>query len=204
VIVDRVRIVALTSETAAPWAELFAASASTCFCRYWHFEGRKSEWLARCFEHPEENRREQELLVRSGQPEGRGLLALDGSSCVGWMKLVPRACLPKLVQQGAYRPLDLGSDRGVWSISCFLVRPALRHRGIARALIAAAPNHVRAWAPADEAAEVLEAYPRGTAAGAASHLHDEEAWMGTQSLFESCGFERVAGEPVYPVMRKKL
>ena len=61
------------------------------------------------------------------------------------MKLAPRALLPKLRRQGAYRPLDLGDDDGVWSIGCLLVRPDRRRHGVARALVEAAPEHVRAW-----------------------------------------------------------
>jgi GNAT superfamily N-acetyltransferase len=200
-----VEIVALDETTAAPWQALFEACGSACFCRYWHFEGKKNEWLERCAQRPEENRDEQLALVRAAAPEARGLLAMEGSAAVGWMKLAPRARLPKLRRQGAYRPLDLGPDEGVWSIGCLLVRPDRRHHGVARALVAAAADHARAWATPELPALAIEAYPRGEAGGEAPpRLHDEEAWVGTQSLFESCGFVRMAGEPAYPVMRKVL
>ena len=130
---------------------------------------------------------------------------MDGADATGWMKLAPRARLPKLRRQGAYRPLDLGPDDGIWSIGCLLVRPDVRGRGVARALVSAAPEHVRAWATPEMQARAIEAYPRGEPAGAPpTRLHDEEAWVGTQRLFESCGFVRVAGEPAYPVMRRPL
>ncbi len=74
---------------------------------------------------------------------------------------------------------------------------------MARALIRAAPDHVRGWA-GPSASLAIEAYPRGESPGVAPRLHDEEAWVGTQGLFESCGFVRVVGEPAYPVMRKAL
>jgi GNAT superfamily N-acetyltransferase len=205
-----VRIVGLDESVAGAWQGLFEASGSTCFCRYWHFVGRKNEWLERCFQRPDENRDEQLALVRSGALEARGLLAMDGPTAVGWMKLAPRALLPKLRQQGAYRPLDLGPDEGVWSVGCLLVRPDRRRTGVARALVMAAPEHLLAWDGPSSPVAAIEAYPRGSnpvagaAGGTSLMLHDEEAWVGTQHLFESCGFTRVAGEPAYPVMRKAL
>lgn len=117
------RIAPLTTETLGAWGALFEASGCSCFCRWWHFEGNKNEWLARSFGEPQRNRDEQTELVARGAPEGRGLLALEGDEALGWMKLAPRALLPKLRRQGAYRPLDLGEDDGVWSIGCLLVRP---------------------------------------------------------------------------------
>jgi GNAT superfamily N-acetyltransferase len=199
-----VTIVGLDATTAPAWAALFEACQSPCYCRYWHFAGKKNEWLDRCFHHPEENREEQLTLVRSAAPEARGLLALEGDTAVGWMKLAPRALLPKITQQGAYRPLALGPSDGVWSIGCFLVRPDRRARGVALALVSAAPRFVQTWAPPSEPARAIEAYPRGATDPALARLHDEQAWVGTEALFERCGYARVAGEPAYPVMRRLL
>jgi GNAT superfamily N-acetyltransferase len=198
-------VVALDAATAPAWQGLFAASGSACFCRYWHFEGNKNDWLERCAQRPEDNRTEQLALIQRGAEEARGLLAMEGTDAVGWMKLAPRARLPKLRRQGAYRPLDLGPDEGIWSIGCFLVRPDRRGQGVARALVIAAPDFVRRWSSPAAPARAVEAYPRGLAAADDhSRLHDEQAWVGTQRLFESCGFARIAGEPAYPVMRRTL
>jgi len=185
----------LSEANAAAWTALFEACGCSCYCRYWHFEGTKNEWLARCFGDPAANRDEQLALVRSGAPEARGLLAIDGGAALGWMKLAPRARLPKLRQLGAYRRLDLGDDEGVWSIGCLLVHPAHRRRGVARALVAAAGEQARAWG-----GRAVEAYPRRSS----DPLHDEEVWMGTPALFASCGFVEIAGEGQYPVMRRAL
>ncbi len=192
----------LDDETVPAWLSLFDACGCPCFCRYWHFEGTKNDWLARCAQRPEENREEQVALVRSRAPEGRGLVAMDGPAALGWMKLVPRACLPKLLRQGAYRPLALGPDTGVWGIGCLLVHPRHRRRGVARALIGKAAALARTWEGPGRAC-TLEAYPRGGRSGVdLPRLHDEEAWMGTTNLFASCGFVQVAGEAAYPVMQK--
>jgi GNAT superfamily N-acetyltransferase len=191
-----VRIAPLTPETTAAWAALFEASGSACFCRWWHFEGSKNDWLARCFHDPARNRDEQTALVAAGAPEARGLLALEGDDAVGWVKLAPRGLLPKLRRQGAYRPLDLGDDEGVWSIGCLLVRPDRRRRGVARALVEAAPGYVRAWG-----GRAVEAYPHRVAHA----LHDEEAWMGPEALFSvTNGWQTSHDVAPYPVYRLTL
>jgi GNAT superfamily N-acetyltransferase len=189
------RVTPLTPELLGPWSALFEASGSACFCRYWHFEGTKSEWLARCFEAPTLNRDEQRALVQAGAPEARGLLAMEGDQVLGWLKLAPRASLVKLRRQGAYRALDLGPDDGVWSIGCLLVRPDARRRGVARALVEAAPEQVRLWG-----GRAVEAYPHRVA----HPQHDEEAWMGPETLYDALvtsGWRAVHDVAPYPVYR---
>jgi GNAT superfamily N-acetyltransferase len=192
-----VRIAPLTADTAGAWAALFEVSGSACYCRWWHVTGNKNEWLARCFEDPTKNRDEQTALVAAGAPEARGLLAVeDDGVAVGWMKLAPRGLLTKLRRQGAYRAVDLGDDEGVWSIGCLLVRPDRRRRGVARALIEAAPEHVRAWG-----GRAVEAYPHRVAHA----LHDEEAWMGPEGVFARLvtnGWRVVHDVAPYPVYRR--
>lgn len=190
------RITPLTPDNAGAWAALFEASGSTCFCRWWHFTGTKNEWLARCFEEPATNRHEQTALVAAGAVAARGLLAMDeGGDAVGWMKLAPRALLPKLRRQGAYRPVDLGDDEGVWSIGCLMVRPDRRRSGVARSLVEAAPGQVRIWG-----GRSVEAYPHRVAHA----LHDEEAWMGPESVFVALGWRAVHDVAPYPVYRRDV
>lgn len=193
------RIAPLTAKNADAWATLFEASGSACYCRWWHFTGNKNAWLARCFEDPTTNRDDQTALVVASALEARGLLATDDDgTAVGWMKLAPRALLPKLRRQGAYRPVDLGDDDGVWSIGCLLVRPDRRRSGVARALIEAAPEQVRAWG-----GRAVEAYPHRVGHA----LHDEEAWMGPEGVFASLvtnGWQVVHDVAPYPVYRLRL
>lgn len=172
---------------------LFEACGNACYCRFWHFGGTKNDWLARCAGASGDNRAEQRALVVAGAPEAKGLLAMRGERAVGWVKLAPRASVPKLRGWGVYRGMDLGDDAGVWSIGCLLVRPGERRRGVARALLREAPAWVARWG-----GRVVEAYPR-----AAPHepLHDEEAFLGTVRLLASCGYTQVAAEGSYAVMR---
>ena len=192
-----IRVVPLDTALVAKWARLFDAASSSCFCRFWHFKGTKNDWLARCAFEPGANRVEQEAALASGDSSAEGLVAIDVAidQVVGWMKLAPRKSLTKLRTQSVYRTRDLGSDEGVYGVGCFLVDPAHRHRGVARALLAASPSYVRA-----RGGHIVEAYPRQ----AREPLHDEEAWMGPEALFLECGFAAVAGESPYPVFQKRI
>lgn len=193
-----IRTEPLSPERIAGWAELFEASHCPCYCRYWHFQGTKNDWLARCAFDRDASRQEHEAAVRAGADEALGLIAIAGDDVVGWMKLTPRQVLPKLTSLPVYRGRlsPDASDAGrVFAIGCLLVHPAHRGKGVARALIAAAPAFVRAHGGA-----AVEAYPRT----AEARLHDEEAWLGPESVFAALGYERVAGEAPYFVYRLDL
>jgi GNAT superfamily N-acetyltransferase len=193
------RIEPLGTENVQAWTELFQRASSPCYCRWWHYPGVKNDWLARCAIEPETNRAEAEEAVRSGSPTALGLVALDGGQAVGWMKLSSRVSVPKLRGLPIYRGVDLGPDEGVWSIGCFLVDPHHRRRGVAGALVDAAPAFVRA-----RGGVAIEAYPRHTHESEHPRIHDEEAWMGPERLYATRGYARVAEQQttrMYPVYR---
>jgi GNAT superfamily N-acetyltransferase len=189
------RVEPLSEQNADAWVALFDASGCACFCRWWHFEGTKNEWLARSSQAVPINCEEQLALVRAGAAEASGLLAMRADLPVGWMKLAPRASLRKLTRQGAYRALDLGRDDGIWSVGCFLVRPGERRHGVASALVAAAEEWTRRWG-----GRAVEAYPHRVPYA----LHDEEAWMGPEVVFVERRWEAVHDVAPYPVYRKTV
>jgi len=189
------RVTKLTSELAPSWGLLFGVCASSCFCRYWHFEGTKNEWLARLAFAPETNEAEQRARLAEGDPSARGLVAVEGEVVVGWLKLSPRATVPKLRRLPVYRALDLGPDEGVLSIGCLLVHPSYRRRGVARALV----RHALVVAK-ETGAHAVEAYPHKRD----EELRDEELWMGPLALFEEAGFRALEGNAAYPVLRCTL
>jgi GNAT superfamily N-acetyltransferase len=180
-------------------AALFEACSSTCFCRYWHFTGTKNDWLARCALSPEENKSELHAALTASSNSARGLVAIDSTAenepIVGWMKLAPAPSLPKLQTLNVYRAAASRDSANVFSIGCFLVHPGHRKRGVARALVAAAPETVRAWG-----GTAIEAYPHAID----REMHDEEAWMGPASIFFASGFRMIAGENPYPVLRREI
>ena len=110
-----------------------------------------------------------------------GLLAYRDDDPVGWCQLGPRDRLAKLVTH-----LELEPDPTVWAVTCFVVRPSERHRGVARALLEVATEVARA-----DGAKRLEGYPR-----VGGELEDGEAWTGVESLFAAAGFRRLRdGQP---------
>jgi GNAT superfamily N-acetyltransferase len=173
---------------------LFRAAGCGCFCRYWHFEGTKNDWLARLAETPEVGAAELTGALARGAPDARGLVAIDpeGGEIVGWLKLCPLAEVPKLRAQGAYRGLDLeGGAAHALAIGCFLVHPARRHEGVAGALLAAAVERAGAEG------RPLLGFPRRSAAP----LYDEAAFAGPERAFVTAGFRVAHDSPAYPVYR---
>lgn len=192
---------AVTVERAIPehadaLAAFFAAAGSTCFCRYWHFEGDKNAWLERAAFSPETNEREMREALTLGNDAGRGLCAVlgDAREIIGWLKLAPMQSLPKLRNLTVYRRLAIPTS-GALAIGCILVHPAHRERGVGRALIRAAKEEARR-----SGASRLYAFPRR----AEARLHDEEAWMGPYAAYRDEGFELCLGEDPYPILSVEL
>jgi GNAT superfamily N-acetyltransferase len=183
----------LNGDHLSAWSDLFRASNTACFCHYWHFEGTRNEWLARCALEPGTNQQRSEEMLAAGQFSG--VVALDESRrCVGWLKLSAAEQLVKLRNQSVYRTLALESQ-DVLIVGCMLVHPEHRRRGVAMALLLGAIAEAKRLG-----ARTVEAYPH-----AVSHeVHDEQAFMGRASMFESCGFKRAVGNDVYPVYRLTL
>lgn len=175
-------------------AALFEEHTSGCHCRWWHFRGDDKEWLARCAAEPETNSAEFQASLRTGGDDAHGVVALKADRAIGWLKLCPAPQLTKLYAGRVYRTMSaLGPDRpSVYVIACMLVAPGERRKGVGRKLIAEAVAIARR-----RGASAIEALPRrGREA-----LRDDEVWMGPVQALEACGFEAVAGEDPYPVLR---
>jgi len=173
---------------------LFRSADCSCFCQYWGYAGDHRDWQLRLASAPDENARG----LRAGLLEGRlsGVLAEQGERVVGWSRLAPPRDLERLYQGRLYKglPCFAGDRSGVFTVACLLVDPALRRRGIARALIAA-----QLELGLSLGARAIEAFPRG-----ASDVSDGEQWMGPSSVYRELGFELVHDFPPYPVFRKHL
>ena len=110
---------------------------------------------------------------------------------MGWVAVGPRADYPRLVRSPIAKAVD---DLPVWSLVCFVVPPARRGQGVARALLAGAIDHARA-----QGAVALEAYPIDKdPPGDATWL-----WNGPLSTYRKAGFVEVARRrPERPVVRR--
>lgn len=100
-----------------------------------------------------------------------GLLAYMEGHPIGWCSVAPRE---------TYRAL--GGDESlehVWSVTCFYIQKAFRHRGLVRILIEHAKTYAR-----DNGAKYLEAYP-------VKPDSPSYHFMGYVKTFEKAGFSSV-------------
>lgn len=132
--------------------------------------------------------------MRGGDPSGYGLVAIaEDGRVIGWMKLTPD--LKKLRALPVYRNLALGDPTTTFGVGCFLVHPGEREKGVAQALLAAAPELAKAWG-----ATAIEGFPRRSDAP----LYPEEMWQGPERAFRSAGFDLAHDETPYPVYRRPV
>jgi ribosomal protein S18 acetylase RimI-like enzyme len=82
------------------------------------------------------------------------------------------------------------------AIVCFVVAPAERRRGVARALLAAALDDL-----ARRGIRTVDAYPRRHDAPGAA---DSDHYRGPLPMFVAAGFEEIAARDQVLVMRKSL
>lgn len=134
-----------------------------------------------------ENAALRDTLCDAGRYDG--YLAYDGVDPVGWCQAGPRDRLEKLVLQ-----LGLEPDPATWAITCFLVAPSHRRRGVAHALLRHALDDLRA-----SGVTRVEAYPRGGAA-----LDEGDLWTGPADLYLREGFAQVGDSPRGPVLARAL
>lgn len=192
--IDPISVVPAGPEHATSLSLLFDRAGTPCHCRYWHFRGDTNAWLARCALEPGVNASEMTTSLAAGSPEMRGVVAVDPEGrVVGWLKVAPAATLSKLYEQRVYRHLSCfdGPREGVHAVSCLLVDPALRGRGLARSLLRAAIRLARAGG-----ATAIEAFPRR-----GIPLRDDELGTGPYSVFAAEGFAIVHDFAPYPVLR---
>jgi len=138
--------------------------------------------------------------LATGGP-GPGLLAYEGEAPVGWCAVEPRSALIRLrqsriVKLGTEDP-DFEDDR-VWALSCFVIPPEHRGRGVATDLARAAVELA-----AVSGARAIEGYPVDPAAR--RNVTAAELYHGTVSMFVAAGFVEVARPtPSRAVMRRRL
>lgn len=114
------------------------------------------------------------------QHRAPGLVAYVDGEPAGWCSVSPRAGLSRLVGSRTIPTID---DVPVWSVVCFVIRSGFRGRGLTHALLAGAIEHARG-----HGAPALEGYPVDPGE---RRISSTLAYVGTTSLFESAGFQRV-------------
>jgi GNAT superfamily N-acetyltransferase len=182
---DALVIEPLTSRHWPAFAELMEEGGPSrrCWCMYWRIG---AEYRTRA---PDDNRDALHEAVAAGPP--LGLVALAGSTAVGWCQVTAREALPALDRPWRLRRVD---DVPVWCISCFYVRKGWRRRGVMTRLTEAAVDFARrGGAPA------VEVYPLD------AEVSPSATSMGYASTFQELGFSEIARRsPERPIMRLEL
>jgi GNAT superfamily N-acetyltransferase len=165
-----------------------------CWCQWFRLRGSD-------FEATPVAQRQAALRAEcdSGAP-GPGVLARIDGVAAGWAAVAPRAGYPRLTASPLLKrlPDDDRPTGAVWAVSCFVVRPQFRARGVSRALLDGAVAYARS-----AGARVLEGYPVDVAA--AARVSPSRLYHGTASTFIAAGFAEVARpRPERPVMRLLL
>ena len=130
---------------------------------------------------------------RPGSGGTSGLVAYAGDEPVGWVAVEPRTAYPKLRSSRvpwAGREEDR-DDEEVWAVTCFVVRPGFRRRGLTYHLARATVPHAR-----DRGARAVEGYPMVVPPGKVvtwGELH-----VGARQVFEEAGFRQVSA----PTLRR--
>lgn len=128
-----------------------------------------------------ENRQLREELFARGELDG--YLLYEEGRPVGWCQCGPRDRLAKLVGQHRVAP-----EEGCHAISCLLLAPGARGRGLAQAFVAGVVDHLERRGVAH-----VQAFPRR-----GEGLEAGEVWTGPEALFRAAGFVLEAEHPRNP------
>ncbi len=164
---------------------------SKCYCHYYEVPPALT-WGD--FDGPA-NRAAMQARIAAGEMEG--FLAYDGDEVVGWMNAQPYsklryACARMRI---AEPPQDVAPHAAA-AIVCFVIAPARRRQGIARALLAEGLANLEARGFAQVDAFPWNAGPDDT--GDTDHYH------GTLAMFERHGFTTIEVHDNITVVRKVL
>jgi len=137
------------------------------------------------------------MTARIATGEMEGYLAYARGAVVGWMNAQPytklrHACARMRITAP---PLPVPAHEAA-AIVCFVIAPAWRRRGVARALLAFGVANL-----AERGLALVDAFPWNTAPGAtkaADHYH------GTLAMFTQAGFAPIATHEDVTVVRRLL
>jgi GNAT superfamily N-acetyltransferase len=181
--------------TAEDWPDVQTVFATPgdprrCWCQWFRLRGKDFEAT------PVTERRAALRAECEGGAPGPGVLARVDGFPAGWAAVAPRTGYPRLAASPLLKRLpDDWPDGAVWAVSCFVVRPEFRARGMSRALLGGAVEYARCTG-----ARLVEGYPVDVAA--AARVSTSRLYHGTLSTFVAAGFAEVARpRPDRPVMR---
>ena len=110
-----------------------------------------------------------------------GLIAYRGGQPVGWVAAGPRSRYARAVRTPTMKGIDHSEDDDVWLVPCFFIRADMRGRSLSRRLLQRAVELA-----ATSSASAVEGFPT---VGSKRSSADQQ--VGTEALFESCGFKAI-------------
>jgi GNAT superfamily N-acetyltransferase len=184
-------ILPLAPERREDAADLFESSATTrgCWCMWFLLPVREVQdgWGAA-------NRLRFENLAQEANPPA-GLLAYQDGKAVGWCAMGPRSRYPRAARSPLMSHRDPDEDADVWLVPCFFVRVGFRRAGLTRQLLNAVVDQAR-----EHGAQAIEGFPL-----AGDGPHKSDRYLGTEPLFDACGFTAIARPtPRRVIMRRDL
>jgi GNAT superfamily N-acetyltransferase len=147
--------------------------STVCWCLSYRIPSKENLAL----QGPARGDRVRQLVAEDPPP---GVLAYDGAEVVGWAAIHPRAD----TNFARNRKIPHLDDLDVWSLWCIRVRPGHRGTGISHHLVAGAVEFARGYG-----APAVEGYPLDNDG---RKVDQTMAYVGTRTVFERAGFEKVA------------
>lgn len=157
-----------------------------CFCMYWEFGGTDEEWTKRT---PAQRRERKLELLKEGRTHGL-LLYDESKKPIAWCQYGHRSYFAKLSKSKTYERTQYDD---VWSVTCFCVAKEYRKKGVSKALLHRAVEHLRQLR-----APLIEGYPRK------GKHEDGEVWQGPLAIFQGEGFKVHIDDETHPVVRLDL
>ncbi len=155
-----------------------------CWCMWWRLP--RSEFMRN---RGEENRKALKSIVDSGRIPG--ILAYIQDQPVGWCAVAPRETFATLERSRILKRVD---SEPVWSVVCFFVAKAFRHKGISTRLLEEAVDYVR-----KQGGKIVEGYPVEPKTG---HKPDPFVYTGLAAAFCKVGFVEITRRSeTRPIMR---
>jgi GNAT superfamily N-acetyltransferase len=168
----------LSAETAESFVEYLggldfghAPHWATCFCRFYHLDCSREEWMNRS---GEVNKKEAIEEIKAGNM--KGYLAFDGEKCIGWCNA--NSAEKYLRLKDDIKPVI--KDKKAGCVICFVIHQDYRRQGVARLLLKQAVEDFKA-----------QGYDGVLALPIDDKEVPEKLYRGTINMYKEQGFEEI-------------